>query len=161
MSLLIPPPQIAFVKGRFVTDRIEPIAHVAQSVRLFPQELYLLPSDNEKTFDTRVGLLYLFNFSNNKSVRYVWGALYSFYNCVNQANHPKLRVQKAMGRAIQERPPPGKDIWGRKWNARLGTCPVVGRAMKLKSSTQAENSWQGRKSIGPNKGANPERFSKR
>lgn len=109
MSLLIPPPQIVFVKGRFVTDRIEPIAHGAQHVRLFPQEVYLLPSDNEKTFDTRVGLLYIFNFSNNKSVRYVRGALYSFYNCVYQANHPKLRVQKAMECAIQERPTLGKD----------------------------------------------------
>lgn len=32
MSLFIPHPPITFVKGRFVTDMIEPIAHLAQYV---------------------------------------------------------------------------------------------------------------------------------
>lgn len=68
MPSLSIPPQITFVKGRFVTDLTEQIAQLSQYVRLFPQEIYLLPSDNEKKFNTRVGLLQIFKFSSKMLV---------------------------------------------------------------------------------------------
>lgn len=68
MPSLSIPPQITFVKGRFVTDSTEQIAQLPQYVRLFPQEIYLLPSDNEKKFNTRVGLLQIFKFSSKMLV---------------------------------------------------------------------------------------------
>lgn len=57
MPSLSTPPQIIFVKGRYVTGQTEQIAQLAGYVRLFPQEIHLLPSDNEKKFNTRAGLL--------------------------------------------------------------------------------------------------------
>lgn len=68
MPSLSIPPQITFAKGRFVTDLTEQIAQLSQYVRLFPQEIYLLPSDNEKKFNTRVGLLQIFKFSSKMLV---------------------------------------------------------------------------------------------
>lgn len=112
-------------------------------------------SDNEKTHNVRVGLLYISNLSNTGPVGCLWGALYSFSSHVSQVTHLKWRGQKAMGLPL------GKDTWGLRWNVRLGTCPVVGTGMKLKSSLQAENSWLGRKITGPNIGANLDRFSQR
>lgn len=112
-------------------------------------------SDNEKTHNMRVGLLYISNLSNTRPLGCLRGALYSFSSHVSQVTHLKGRGQKAMGLSL------GKDTWGLRWNVCLATRPVVGTGMKLKSSLQAENSWLGRKITGPNIGANLDRFGQR